>query len=396
MPRIILVSGKGGTGKTTVASATGLATAKQGYRTLVISFDIAHSLSDAFDLERGLFDQNQGLPLRVTENLDLQEVDVQEDVERHWGDVYRYLATIFTSTGLSSVAAEELAIIPGMEDVVTLLYLNQYMVENTYDVLIVDCAPTGESLRFVSMPTTLEWYMRKIFGIERNVMRAARPIAKMLTDVPLPDESYFAAIQRLFKRIEGIENILLDPETTTIRLVTNPEKMVVRETQRAYMYFGLYGMNTDQIIINRVFPEQAGVFSRLAARQTAYTAEIAEYFQPVPVTQLPLFEDEIIGMARLQEVGHALYGDEDPSQCYISSPSYTFKKDGQDYLLEVVMPFVQKEEIDLTRQAEDLVIRVGNFKRHVPLPRSVVRLKTAGAKMDDGRLIVRFVNEVSR
>ncbi len=396
MPRIILVSGKGGTGKTTVASATGLATAKQGYRTLVISFDIAHSLSDVFDLERGLFDQNQGLPLRVTENLDLQEVDVQEDVERHWGDVYRYLATIFTSTGLSSVAAEELAIIPGMEDVVTLLYLNQYMVENTYDVLIVDCAPTGESLRFVSMPTTLEWYMRKIFGIERNVMRAARPIAKMLTDVPLPDESYFAAIQRLFKRIEGIENILLDPETTTIRLVTNPEKMVVRETQRAYMYFGLYGMNTDQIIINRVFPEQAGVFSRLAARQTAYTAEIAEYFQPVPVTQLPLFEDEIIGMARLQEVGHALYGDEDPSQCYISSPSYTFKKDGQDYLLEVVMPFVQKEEIDLTRQAEDLVIRVGNFKRHVPLPRSVVRLKTAGAKMDDGRLIVRFVNEVSR
>ncbi|ETX06796.1 MAG: hypothetical protein ETSY2_15000, partial [Candidatus Entotheonella gemina] len=338
MPRIILVSGKGGTGKTTVASATGLATAKQGYRTLVISFDIAHSLSDVFDLERGLFDQNQGLPLRVTENLDLQEVDVQEDVERHWGDVYRYLATIFTSTGLSSVAAEELAIIPGMEDVVTLLYLNQYMVENTYDVLIVDCAPTGESLRFVSMPTTLEWYMRKIFGIERNVMRAARPIAKMLTDVPLPDESYFAAIQRLFKRIEGIENILLDPETTTIRLVTNPEKMVVRETQRAYMYFGLYGMNTDQIIINRVFPEQAGVFSRLAARQTAYTAEIAEYFQPVPVTQLPLFEDEIIGMARLQEVGHALYGDEDPSQCYISSPSYTFKKDGQDYLLEVVMP----------------------------------------------------------
>ena len=235
MPRIILVSGKGGVGKTTVAAATGLAAAKQGYRTLVISFDIAHSLSDAFDLERGLFDQNQGLPLRVTENLDLQEVDVQEDVERHWGDVYRYLATIFTNTGLSGVAAEELAIIPGMEDVVTLLYLNQYVTENTYDALIVDCAPTGESLRFVSMPTTLEWYMRKVFGIERNVMRAARPIAKMLTDVPLPDESYFAALQRLFKRLEGIEKILLDPEMTTVRLVTNPEKMVVRETQRAYI-----------------------------------------------------------------------------------------------------------------------------------------------------------------
>ncbi|PON14248.1 arsenic-transporting ATPase [Candidatus Entotheonella serta] len=394
MPRIILVSGKGGVGKTTVAAATGLITAQQGYRTLVISFDIAHSLSDAFDLDRGLFDQNQGLPINVTENLDLQEVDVQEDVERHWGDVYRYLATIFTSTGLSGVAAEELAIIPGMEDVVTLLYLNQYVAENTYDVLIVDCAPTGKSLRFVSMPTTLEWYMRKIFGIERNVMRAARPIAKMLTDVPLPDESYFAAIQRLFKRLEGIEQILLDPEITTVRLVTNPEKMVVRETQRAYMYFGLYGMTTDQIIINRVFPEQAGAFSRLAERQRAYVAEIAAYFEPVPVTQLPLFKDEVIGVGRLQALGQALYGNEDPSICYMSSPTYTFNKEGRDYTLEVAMPFVQKEEIDLTRQADDLVIRIGSLKRHVPLPRAIVRLKTAGAKMDEGRLIVRFANEV--
>lgn len=394
MPRVILVSGKGGVGKTTVAAATGLAAAKRGYRTLVISFDVAHSLSDAFDLERGLFDQNQGLPLRVTEHLDIQEVDVQEDVERHWGDVYRYLATMFTTTGLSRVAAEELAIIPGMEDVVTLLYLNQYVAENTYDVLIVDCAPTGESLRFVSMPTTLEWYMRKIFGIERNVMRAARPIAKMLTDVPLPDESYFAAIQRLFKRLEGIEQLLLDPETTTARLVTNAEKMVVRETQRAYMYFGLYGMTTDQIIINRVFPEQAGVFARLAERQQAYVAEIVAYFQPVPVAQIPLFEDEIIGAARLQELGQSLYGDEDPAQCYISSPAYAFHKEGEDYTLEVTLPFVQKEEVDLTRQADDLVIRIGGFKRYVPLPRAIVRMKTAGARMDDGRLIVRFANEV--
>jgi arsenite-transporting ATPase len=153
-------------------------------------------------------------------------------------------------------------------------------------------------------------------------------------------------------------------------------------------------MNTDQIIINRVFPEEAGAFSRLAARPRAYAAEIAAYFQPVPVTQLPLFEDEVIGTARLQELGLLLYDDEDPSQCYISSPAYTFKKEGRDYTLEVVMPFVQKEEIDLTRQAEDLVIRVGSFKRHVPLPRTLAHLKTAGAKMENGRLIVRFANEV--
>ena len=161
------------------------------------------------------------------------------------------------------------------------------------------------------------------------------------------------------------------------------------------MYFSLYGMNTDQIIINRVFPEQAGAFSRLAERQRAYVAEIVDYFQPVPVAQLPLFEDEIIGTARLLELGQSLYGDEDPSQCYMSSPSYAFNKEGSDYTLEVVLPFVQKEEIDLTRQGDNLVIRVGSFRRHVPLPRAIIRLKTAGAKMDDGRLIVRFSGEVS-
>lgn len=390
MARILLISGKGGVGKTTVAAATALATAERGYRTLVISFDVAHSLSDAFDLDRRLFDQNQGLPLRIGDHLDMQEIDVQEDVERHWGDVYRYLALVFSQTGLSRMVAEELAIIPGMEDVITLLYLNQYLAEDTYDAIIVDCAPTGESLRFVSMPTTLDWYMRKIFGVERNVMRAARPIAKMLTDVPLPDESYFAAIQRLFQRPEGIENILFDPSVTSVRLVTNAEKMVVRETQRAYMYFNMHGVTTDQVIINRLFPSEDGYFSRWASMQAAYAEEICEYFDPVPVARLPLFSEEVIGWQRLQDVAQALYGETDPTAHHVTAPPYDFIKDSSRYRLEITLPFVHKEEIDLQRQPEDLVIRVGSFKRHVPLPRTVARLKTAGAKMDGSRLVVRF------
>jgi len=269
MARIILISGKGGVGKTTVAAATALAAAQYGSRTLVMSFDLAHSLADAFDLDRRLFDQQQGLPVPVADHLAMQEVDVQEEVVRHWGNVYKYLALVFASTGLPAVVAEELAIIPGMEDVVTLMYLNQYLTEQTYDTLVVDCPPTGESLRFVSMPTTIEWYMQKLFGLERNVMRVARPLVRRLATIPLPDDSYFAAIERLFARLEGIEKILVDPQMTSVRLVTNAEKMVVRETQRAYMYFSLYGMITDRVIINRLFPTSEGYLSRWSATQAA-------------------------------------------------------------------------------------------------------------------------------
>src|SRR5499425_610945 len=393
MARIILMSGKGGVGKTTVAAATALAAAQHGYRTLVISFDLAHSLADAFDLDRSLFDQKQGLPVPVADHLEMQEIDVQEEVERHWGNVYKYLALVFASTGLPQVVAEELAIIPGMEDVVTLMYLNKYLNEKTYDTLIVDCPPTGESLRFVSMPTTLEWYMHKLFGLERNVMKVARPMVKRLTALPLPDDSYFAALERLFTRLEGIEKVLVDPATTTVRLVTQAEKMVVRETQRAYMYFSLYGMITDQVIVNRLVPTGERSLARWSHVQAGYVAALREYFQPVPVATLPWFDAEMIGLPRLQDIAQVLYDGTDPTQFYLREPPYTFTKTGELYTLQLTLPFVQKEELAISRQHDEVVIRVGTFKRHVPLPRVLTRLKTAGAKMDGGRLTVQFVEE---
>jgi arsenite-transporting ATPase len=393
MARIILISGKGGVGKTTVAAATALAAAEHGARTLVISFDLAHSLADAFDLDRSLFDQQYGLPMPVADHLDMQEIDVQEEVERHWGDVYKYLALVFASTGLPQVVSEELAIVPGMEDVVTLMYLNKYLTEKTYDTLIVDCPPTGESLRFVSMPTTLEWYMHKLFGIERNVMKVARPLVRRLATIPLPDDTYFAAIERLFARLEGIEKVLVDPQMTSVRLVTNAEKMVVRETQRAYMYFSLYGMITDQVIINRLFPASEGYWSQWALTQAKHAAEIQDYFQPVPVAMLPMFADEVVGISRLQNVAEALYHGTDPTQFYVQEPPYAFTKEGTAYTLVLHMPFVHKEEITMTRQQEDVVVRIGSFKRHVPLPRAIARLKTAGAKLEGDRLVIRFVEE---
>jgi len=394
MARIILMSGKGGVGKTTVAAATALAAAQYGYRTLVISFDLAHSLSDVFDLPRTLFDHCKGMPYPVADHLDMQEVDVQEEVERHWGNVYKYFAAVFSATGLPSLVAEELAIVPGVEDVVTLMYLNKYLQEQTYDVLLVDCPPTGESLRFVSMPTTLEWYMQKLFGLERNVMKVARPMVKRLTTgIPLPDDSYFAALERLFARLEGIEKVLVDPATTSVRLVTQAEKMVLRETQRAYMYFNLYGMITDQVIINRLVPEGEGALARWAHTQAGHVAALREYFQPVPVVTLPWFDEEMVGIPRLQDIAQALYHGADPSQFYLHEPPYTFTKAGEVYTLQLTLPFVQKEELAISRQHDEVVIRVGTFKRHVPLPRVLTRLKTAGAKLDGGRLTIQFVEE---
>ena len=286
-PRIIIFSGKGGVGKTTVAAATAVRCAENGLKTIAISIDIAHSLSDAFQLDVDLHDHNRGKPRRIQENLWIQEVDIQEELDRHWGEVSKYLAALLGSSGITEVMAAELAIIPGMEDVVSLLYINQYYRENTYDVIVIDCAPTGESLRFIGMPTTLEWYMKKVFKLERNLMKVARPIAKRLTDLPLPEDAYFASLQDLFLRLDGIDRVLLDREITSIRLVTNAERMVIRETQRAFMYFCLYGLVVDAVIVNRLFPEslQDAYFEDWLTTQQKSLEQIGCYFRSHPHLQ---------------------------------------------------------------------------------------------------------------
>jgi len=390
MARIILVSGKGGVGKTTVAAATALAAAKHGHRTLVFSLDLAHSLSDSFDLDHGLFDQNKGLPLTVADKLDIQEIDVQEELERHWGEVYRYTAMLFSSAGVSDMVAEEVAILPGMDDIISLMHINQYLQEGTYDTIVVDCPPTSESLRFVSINATLDWYMRKRFKLDRNLLKVTRPIASRLTNMPLPDDDYFAAIQRLFARLDGVEKVLVDPRVTTVRLVTNAEKMVIRETQRAYMYFCLYGITTDQVIVNRILPQQKGYFSRWAETQQGYAQEIDDFFQPVPTSRLPMFAQEVIGLERLGELAQALYADTDPTRFNLDSPPYAFSKRRDVYELKLRLPFAGKDDVDVSRHGEDVVVRIGSFKRHIPLPRSVSRLETTGASLNDDQLLITF------
>ena len=256
--RIIFYAGKGGVGKTTVSAATGLRCAELGHKTLIMSLDVAHSLADVFDLGSGLMDQGGGRPVEVAPRLWIQEIDLQKEIEANWGDIHMYITTILNTSGLDEVLAEELAILPGMEEISLLLHINRYRRSKRYDVILLDCAPTGEALRFISMPTSLEWYMKKVFKLERSLFKVSRPLLKSVSPVPLPDDTYFQNLERLYGRLEGVDALLHDPQVTTVRLVTNPEKIVIRETQRAFMYFCLYGLCMDGVVVNRVLPPSAG------------------------------------------------------------------------------------------------------------------------------------------
>jgi len=390
--RIIFFAGKGGVGKTSVSAATGIKAAQAGNRTLVMSLDVAHSLADIFDLDRGLLDKNRGKPIKVGTNLWIQELDIQEEIEKNWGDIHKYLSTLLSTTGLNEILAEELAILPGMEEVSLLLYINRYVRTKKFDVILLDCAPTGESLRFISIPTTLEWYIKKIFKMERAIVRYARPLAKRLYNVPLPGEDYFDAVEYLFQRLQGVEDILVDPKITTVRLVTNPEKIVIKETQRAFMYFSLYKMNTDAIIMNRILPESVrdAYFEDWKGRQGEYIRQAETYFSPIPLFPVNLFRGEILGKESLASLAEQIYGDRDPLERFFDGEPYSLAKVDGKYQLKIKLPFIEKKDVDLNKVSDELIIRVGGFKRHVLLPRLVAASTSVSASLDGADLSVQF------
>ena len=393
--RIILYTGKGGVGKTTIAAATGIKLAALGYKTIVISLDVAHSLRDAFDNHEKLVHQHEKKQIHIAENLWIQEINVQEAIVEYWDDVYSYIRSLLNRSGLDNLVAEEIAVFPGMEEICALLYINQYVREKRYDVIILDCAPTGESLRFVSIPTTLEWYMSHIFKLERNLAKVAGPVIERVSSVPIPKDNYFQNIQDLFNKLEGIDDVLTDPRITTVRLVTNPEKIVIKETQRAFMYFCLYGLCIDAVIINRIFPDgvDAAYFEAWKQTQQHYIEEALNYFSDVPVWKVNLFAEEIVGEQGLHRLADALYGEMNPADQFSNESPYQFRKTGGTYQLLMRLPFLSKDEIGLTKHGDELIVTVGNFKQHVALPRSLSNKKTAGAKLTGDQLVVNFQGE---
>jgi len=387
-----MFAGKGGVGKTSIASATGLKAAGMGYKTLIMSLDIAHSLSDIFSLNKGLMDKNKGIPVKIEDRLWIQELDIQEEIQRNWGDVHKYIASLFHKAGLDEILAEELAILPGMEEVSSLLYINRYAHEGDFDVIILDCAPTGESLRFISIPTILEWYISKIFKIERRLVSYIRPVAKRFYDVPLPEDDYFKALENLFVRLEGVDNILTDPTITTVRLVTNPEKIVLKETQRSFLYFSLYKMCIDAVVMNRILPGNIkdAYFNDWKESQRRYLELAEEYFSPVPIFHVVLFQNEPLGKERLKKFGEDIYGEHDPTEHFYTERPYEFNRKDGKFFIKIKLPFLTKEEIELNRLPEEMVIRVGGFKRHIPLPRYVSAYKDVTAKIDGTYLNIIF------
>ena len=389
--RIILFSGKGGVGKTSLAAATGVRLAEIGKRTLVMSVDPAHSLADAFDIGGDLFDTRTSDPYRVAPNLEIQEVNIQREIHRHWQEISAYVSGVLRTTGVSGVEAEELAILPGMEELSAMMYVNQYRRENRFDVMILDCAPTAESLRFVSMPTTLEWYMKHIFPFQRTMLKAVRPIANRVSPVELPTDNYFANVAKLFERLEGVDDVLSDPAITSVRLVTNPERMVLRETQRTFVYFSLHGLTVDGILVNRVLPDQVNdsFFAEWRSSQCAILKEIEEYFAPVPVRRVPLFTHEVLGRQRLEELARALYAEgDDPGAVVRVERPYSFEKMQDHWEVRVDMPFASRGEVSLFKKADELVVEVGTLRRHIGLPTSMAALQPSKARLAGGKLVV--------
>ncbi|MBI2680019.1 MAG: ArsA family ATPase [Candidatus Solibacter usitatus] len=389
--RILLFSGKGGVGKTSLAAATGLQLSRLGYRTLVMSVDPAHSLADAFDLQTGLFQGVANDPYLISENLSIHEVNIQKEIKRHWREISAYVISVLRTTGISDVEAEELAILPGMEELSAMMYVNQFRREETYDVIVLDCAPTAESMRFVSMPTTLEWYMKHIFPFQRGLIKAVRPIANRVSPVQLPSDNYFANIQDLFKRLDGIDVLLSNAKTTSVRLVTNPERMVLRETQRAFVYFSLHGLSVDGVIVNRVLPlaVKDAWFEHWRASQAKVLKEIDEYFAPVAVKRVPLFTDEVVGKERLQDLAAALYtAREDPAAIRRTEAPFTFAKRNGHYEVRLRLPFAAKGDVGLFKKGDELVVEIGTLRRHIGLPTSMASLMPARATLQHKILTV--------
>jgi arsenite-transporting ATPase len=390
--RILLFSGKGGVGKTSLAAATGLELSRLGYRTLVMSVDPAHSLADAFELETTLFHGKTGDPYPIDQKLAIHEVNIQKEIKRHWREISAYVISVLRTTGINDVEAEELAILPGMEELSALMYVNQFRRENRYDAIVLDCAPTAESMRFVSMPTTLEWYMKHIFPFQRGLLKAVRPLANRVSPVELPTDNYFANIKDLFGRLDGIGELMEDPKVTSVRLVTNPERMVLRETQRAFVYFSLHGLTVDGVIVNRVLPAEVTdqYFQEWRVSQAKVLEEIDRYFAPVPVKRVPLFTHEVLGRERLQELARSLYdGKEDPAAVTRTTAPYTFTKSDQGgYEVQLKLPFAAKGEIGLFKKGDELVVEIGTLRRHIGLPTSMAGLSPGRAKLENKILTV--------
>jgi arsenite-transporting ATPase len=390
--RIVLVTGKGGVGKTTIAAATALAAADLGYRTLVSSTDPAHSLADALTVE--LSDQETD----ITTNLVGQQIDTQAQLDRHWGSIRDQIMQVFDWGGVSGIEAEEFLVFPGMDELFSLLEVNRHARSGKFDLLVVDCAPTAETLRLLSLPEVLSWYFERVMPAERKLMRAARPFLTRLTDLPVPEDTVFQAAQSVFEGVEEVKQLLANPGTTSARLVVNPEKMVIDEARRTFTYLGLFGYGVDGVVVNRVLPDIVSdpYFERWRAIQKGHLDTIDAAFADVPRLRLRLFDDEMVGLDRLRVMAGELYGDVDPVAGFKAHSPFRVEEVGGEVVMEMKVPFVDRGDLEVFRHGQELYIQVGPYRRSFILPDTLRRREVARAKLDNGLLRVSFEPKVTK
>ena len=387
--RVILITGKGGVGKTTVAAATAITAADHGHRTLVMSTDPAHSLGDAFDMPLG------DTPSEVVDGLDAQQIDSQMRLEESWGAVRDHLTELFDWSGLKGIEAEELTVFPGMDELFSLASIREHARSGTYDVIVVDCAPTAETLRLLSLPEVMSWYMDKLFPASRRVAKVVRPVLAKVTGMPVADDDVFDAVVKFYDRLDGIKEILADPEITSARLVMNPEKMVISEARRTYTYLGLFGYGVDSAIVNRVLPDSVEdpYFARWRQIQKQHVATVDDGFAGTDIRHLRLFAEEMVGVEHLRTVGSELYGDLDPADKLSTSQPLRVEDVGDDVALILTVPFAEKGDVEVLRHDDELFLTVGPYRRSLVLPDSLKRRTVRRAKLEDGELRVVFTLE---
>jgi arsenite-transporting ATPase len=384
-PRTILYTGKGGVGKTSVAAATARRCAAAGQRTIVLSTDPAHSLADALEQEIA------GTPTDVGGGLFAQQVAAQAEMERHWSAVQAWAGELLRERGADRVSAEELTVPPGMDELFSLLQIKAHHESDDWDVVIVDCAPTGETLRLLSFPDVLRWWLAKVFPQQSRLMDAARPLARMVLDLRLPDDAVIEEVNRLVGNLIAMNEILRDHERVSIRLVTTPDRMVVDEARRTFTYLNLYGFLTDAVVVNRVFPaEVGGYFGPWRERQLETLEEVRAAFAPVPVLTAPYFAAEVVGGDRLDELAAAAFDGTDPSALLLERLTQELVVGERTATLRLELPFAQKGDITLRKIGAEVIVRVDDHKRTVVLPGALASYRATSASFEDGALELRF------
>ncbi|MBW3556865.1 MAG: TRC40/GET3/ArsA family transport-energizing ATPase [Actinobacteria bacterium] len=384
--RILLFTGKGGVGKTTVAAATALRCADDGLRTVVLSTDPAHSLAEALatDLD--------SVARPVTPSLWGQQLDATERLEEAWGEVQRYLVSLLDWAGAGAIEAEELAVVPGLEEIFALTDIKAYAESGEWDVVVVDCAPTAETLRLLSLPQILGWYIDRVLPASQRVTNAMAPLLGRMTSLPMAGDAVFASLRRFHDRMRGVRELLVDPELTSVRLVVNPERVVIAEARRMATYLGLFGYSLDAVVANRLLPDAVSDpwFKAWKEAHAEHLDAIEAGFAPVPVLRADLAPDELVGLEPLRTFAQALYGDADAAAVLHADPPLRVQSEGADAVLSLALPFAQSDDLEIGHKGGELLVRVGPHRRAVVLPESLRRRSVRGATMVGDRLHVTF------